>query len=200
MTPANLIEHLRQAPTNGPRRLVAIAGPPASGKSTFAEQVAASDPSFAVVPMDGFHLDNTTLDALQLRHRKGAPNTFDVTGFVSLLEHLRSQADVRFPLFDRTKDATVPNAGHIQEYHTTVLVEGNYLLLNRPGWQDLASLWDVSVFLRPTLATLETRLVARWRHHGFSFEDAKLKARENDLPNARTVLDNSLPADIYIPT
>jgi len=200
MTPSDLATRILETPFTGTRRVVAIAGPPASGKSTLASDITALDASFALVPMDGFHLDNATLDARNLRHRKGAPNTFDAAGFVALVAQLQTQSDVPFPLFDRSLDVAVPNAGLVQSHHQTVLVEGNYLLLDQPIWRDLVGLWDLSIFLRPGLDILHTRLLDRWRSHGFSDHDADAKARLNDLPNAQTVLDGSLPADIYLPS
>ena len=82
------------------RCLVAIAGPPAVGKSTLAEclceKLNRANKQTAIVPMDGFHLDNETLMAKGLLHRKGAPMTFDVSAFKSTLESLlRDERSVR---------------------------------------------------------------------------------------------------------
>ena len=60
------------------RRLTAIARPPASGKSTAAEALAAilnrvEPRSAAVVPMDGFHYDDRVLIARGLRAKEGRP-------------------------------------------------------------------------------------------------------------------------------
>ena len=68
---------LKVMPTRSPRALIAVAGPPASGKSTFAAQLVAhlnqSTHSAVLVPMDGFHLDNSVLARRGLLARKGAP-------------------------------------------------------------------------------------------------------------------------------
>ena len=74
----------------GKRVVMAIAGPPGSGKSMLADELAmllGSGPEdrVAVLPMDGFHYDDTLLNALGRRARKGAPDTFDVAGLRSLL-------------------------------------------------------------------------------------------------------------------
>lgn len=76
----------------GKRRLVAIAGPPASGKSTLACELAQAHPSFALVPMDGFHLDNATLKARNRLDRKGAPDTFVCGGFLGLVTRSAGQS------------------------------------------------------------------------------------------------------------
>ena len=84
------------------RRLVALAGPPATGKSTLAgalcERLSRDGQSAVVVPMDGFHLDNRILEARGLLARKGAPETFDADGFIALIRRLKSGAEVVAPL------------------------------------------------------------------------------------------------------
>ena len=82
----------RLAAEQGPaRRIVAVAGAPGSGKSSFAERlrdrldgrVAAQ-----VLAMDGFHYDDLVLEARGHRARKGAPHTFDVDGLAATLARL----------------------------------------------------------------------------------------------------------------
>ena len=87
--------------------LVAIAGPPASGKSTLAENLVTSlnrelnAEASVVLPMDGFHLDNVLLDCMDARARKGAPHTFDIDGFTVMLQRVStSKNDVIVPVFD----------------------------------------------------------------------------------------------------
>ena len=76
------------------RRVIGLAGCPGSGKSTLAAGLAAAEPDTSiVVPMDGFHLAQRELDRLGRADRKGAPDTFDVDGYVALLERLRSTPD-----------------------------------------------------------------------------------------------------------
>ena len=65
------------------RFVVGIAGPPGAGKSTIAEELRTLLPegTAVVVPMDGFHFDDAILVRRGLRNRKGAPETFDLSGF-----------------------------------------------------------------------------------------------------------------------
>lgn len=198
MTPAQIAEHIRTIPHSGPRRVIALAGPPASGKSTLAEQIAALDPSFAVVPMDGFHLDNAILSARDLLPRKGAPQTFDADGFIHLIKRLKTEAEVVYPLFDRSLDKSIAGAGCLGPAQSTVIVEGNYLLLDQDPWRDLAPLWDYAIRLDVPEATLRTRLLARWRDHGYDAEQAALKADANDIPNALLVGRAALPCDLVL--
>ena len=100
-------------PAGGPRprrRILGIAGPPGAGKSTLAEAIVAALGADAVlVPMDGFHLENEELVRLGLRERKGAPPTFDATGYAALLARLRVAPDrvTRAPLFRRDLDRSI---------------------------------------------------------------------------------------------
>lgn len=179
------------------RRLVAMAGPPASGKSTMADRLAdavrARGRSAQVVPMDGFHLDNDALDALDLRARKGAPETFDVAGLLRLVERVRAGGAHPFPTFDRGKDAVVPNGGVLDA--DIAIFEGNYLLLDEGPWRGLHRFWDLSVALAPPETVLEERLIDRWITHGLSPAAARARAEGNDLPNARRILRGSVAAD-----
>lgn len=191
---------------SGKRLLIAIAGPPGSGKSTLASEVverlnaeSGGEPRAALLPMDGFHLDNEILRARGLLARKGAPETFDAKGLVELVRQVRAaEADTSYPLFDRALDCALPDAGLLKATTPIVVIEGNYLLLDTPPWQALAELFDASVFLAPPIEALEERLVQRWLSFGFSPAAATAKAQDNDLKNAATVLDNSRRADLLL--
>lgn len=193
-----LARRIGAAAYTGKRRIVALAGPPASGKSTLAETLERNDSIMQVVPMDGFHLDNSLLTERGLLSRKGAPETFDVAGFIHLIRRLKTEDDVVFPRFNRSLDMSIAGAGIIRPETTTILVEGNYLMLDQPVWRDLRQIWDLSVGIDISLQVLEQRLLQRWIDHGYTPQDAQAKAEGNDLPNAKLVLENAYPCDIII--
>ena len=63
-----------------------------------------SEGEVVVVPMDGYHLSNRILRLLGRADRKGAPDTFDVASFVSVLQRVRDAVgrdDVYYPVFHR---------------------------------------------------------------------------------------------------
>ncbi len=93
----------------GRRILVAIAGAPGSGKSTLAEEAVAQltgehGLGAALFPMDGYHYDDSVLEAMGRRPYKGAIDTFDAHGLRHMLQRLKANEDdvVAVPVFDRS--------------------------------------------------------------------------------------------------
>lgn len=186
------------------RRMVSITGAPASGKSTLAEALVerlnADGMPSVLAPMDGFHLDNPILEARNRLERKGAPDTFDAGGLVSLVKRLHAGETVYAPRFDRSIETAIAGAIEIPADVDWVVVEGNYLLLKDDPWYQLDAYFDFSVFLSVSESLLEKRLLERWLGHGFSEQDARAKAELNDLPNAQYVAQHSLPAMMTLRT
>jgi pantothenate kinase len=200
MTPDALADEIRRRAEGRERFIVAIAGPPGAGKSTLADAVVqALGPGARVVPMDGFHYDDRVLDARGHRARKGAPHTFDATGFLHLMGRLRTGEEVAIPVFDRTMELARAAADVVVPSDRILIVEGNYLLLDDAPWSGLAPHFDFTVFLDVPMDELERRLIARGQSHGRSPEAASDWASSNDIPNARIVLTRSRPADLVIP-
>lgn len=111
------------------RSLIAVAGPPAVGKSTIASELVAAlkEAGYhtALVAMDGFHLDNQVLAARGVLPSKGAPETFDLSGFHHALHRLRAGEDVVLPTFCRRLDKAIAGSVVVEAAHSMVVVEGN---------------------------------------------------------------------------
>lgn len=183
------------------RYLVAIAGPPGAGKTTFSRQLkhALPNESAAILQMDGFHYDNDVLNKLSLLPRKGAPETFDFAGFISILRRLRSaEAAVAVPVFDRALDVARAGARIIPATVKYILIEGNYLLLQEDPWSSLRGLFDYTVSLTVSREELERRLVSRWLEHGFEPDEALRRVGENDMLNVDRMLTRSDAADVVV--
>ena len=181
------------------RSITAIAGAPGSGKSTLAERLAArlndGEPgSAAVLPMDGYHFDDMVLVPRGLRPRKGAPQTFDVSGLAHMLGRLREnrETEIAVPVFDRDLEIARAGARMIPSSVRHLIVEGNYLLLAAAPWSALHGLFDTTVMIDVAEAELRARLVARWEGYGLSQAEVMEKLEGNDLPNGRLVTTTSI--------
>ncbi len=180
------------------RCLVALAGPPGAGKSTLAATLVRSFPAGTakILPMDGFHYDNPVLDELGLRARKGAPETFDFAGFAVTLQRIRQgEPAVAVPLFDREADLARAAASIIHSDVKVIVVEGNYLLLDREPWNGLAKYFDLTAFLDVPRDELKQRLMDRWLNLGYTPSKAQHWVDTNDMPNVDLVLSSRLAAD-----
>ena len=187
------------------RFIVAVAGAPGSGKSTFAGTLrdrlnrdAAG--TAEILPMDGFHYDDAVLDARGHRARKGAPHTFDVNGFAVALARLKADdgRPVAVPVFDRDLEIARAGARIVERAARIIVVEGNYLLLDDPAWAPLRDAFDLTVMLEVPEDVLVQRLTARWRGYALKGEAFRAKMEGNDLPNVRLVLEKSVRADVVV--
>jgi len=204
---ARVCDLIASTSNGAPRSIIGIAGPPGSGKSTLAEAVVqtlnASNPAriphAALLPMDGYHLDNSLLEKRGLLARKGAPETFDAAGFCDAVRSLAAtNRTILFPKFDRNLDLSIANAIAIQPETPVIVVEGNYLLLNSDPWRSLANVFAATVFLSPPVDVLRRRLLQRWADHGLDPNAARQRAEGNDLPNAELVLRDRRDADLTL--
>jgi pantothenate kinase len=200
---AGLVHELRKKAKGSARFMVAIAGAPGSGKSTLAHNLCGElkrlGETAIVVPMDGFHFDDSVLNARGHRPRKGAPFTFDVRGFEALLKRIRArEPEVAIAVFDRTMELSRAAADIVDDKAKFVLVEGNYLLLSEEPWNHLRPLFDYLVFIDVPRDELERRLIKRWLDHGFDMEYAKNWVASNDLLNIDAVISGSAAADFVL--
>lgn len=199
-----LLDRLTELAGQTRRSFVALAGAPGAGKSHVAERLAAglarrAPGQAAILPMDGYHLDDGLLEQRGDRMRKGAPHTFDLDGFAAMLKRLAADdgRPVLVPVFDRSIEIARAAAREIPAAARLIITEGNYLLLDQPGWSELARLFDLTVFIDVPEEILRKRLAARWA--GTETTEAMQKLEGNDLPNMRLVARHSRPADLRLP-
>jgi pantothenate kinase len=198
---SELLARARTLAAAGHRRILAIVGAPGSGKSTVAAGLAqALGEDAVVVPMDGFHLSDQELARLGRSQRKGAPDTFDVAGYVVLLRRLREDLSntVYAPEFHRKAEMSVAGAIPIPPEVPLVVTEGNYLLLQTHGWGDVRALLDEAWFLMPDEMTRVDRLIQRHIDFGKNPQAARDWVEGSDGRNGDLVAQTRPQADVLV--
>lgn len=186
----------------GGRFVLGICGAPGAGKSTMASRVGGElGPDAVVVPMDGFHLASSVIAGTPLAARRGAPDTFDASGFVALLRRLRDQRDpvVYAPRYERAIEDPIAGAIAVAIDAPVVIVEGNYLLHAEAPWSDVAALLDETWYVevaddRKRVA----RLIERHVEFGKSPTEATRWVAESDARNARLIAATRRLADLVV--
>ena len=195
-TEQELFARARELASQGERRILGIAGKPGGGKSTVARAVVAELADRArLVPMDGFHLAQPELVRLGRRDRMGAPDTFDASGYASLLTRLRSdEPTVYAPEFRREIEEPIAGAIAVPREIPLVVTEGNYLLL----WPEVRPLLDEAWYVETDEELRVQRLIQRHIEFGKTPEYARAWVLRSDERNAAVVAETAARADVLV--
>ncbi len=176
------------------RVVVGVTGPPGAGKSTIAGAIVEhhrhvhGEDAVGYLPMDGFHLSNAVLARLGRADRKGAPDTFDVEGYIALLTRVtRADHDVYAPDFDHTAGEPIAASLVLPATARLIVTEGNYLGLEDTRWTGVFGLLDRLYYVDAPTEVRRERLVRRHIAAGKSAAAAQAWVDDVDEPNARLV-------------
>ncbi len=195
----------------GQRILVMLAAPPGSGKTTllsFLEKLSCEQEGLEpiqAIGMDGFHrrqeyLLNHSVERdgrqVSMVEIKGAPVTFDLERLTDSVKRVANGENCGWPVYDRMLHNPVENA--LQVTGKIVFLEGNYLLLDEPGWRDLSACADYTVSLTADETLLRARLIDRRMKTGVEKEPAIRFVDFSDMPNVRLCLHKTRQADLSL--
>lgn len=188
----------------GRRAILGICGAPGAGKTTLVRALLsaleAREVPTAWVPLDGFHLGDGALRSMGRLERKGAIDTFDGWGYLSLLRRVRAEHDreVFAPGFERDLEQPIAADLIVPPGPALVLTEGNYLLDASEPWSLVAEELDEVWFVETDNAERIERLVARHVFFGKSPKEARTWVEAVDEPNARRVAASRERADLIV--
>jgi pantothenate kinase len=213
-----LMARILEAYEGKPNRLmIAIVGNPGSGKSVLAEQlnwmiyrgVIGKEVRPMALQMDGFHYSNEYLEhhyrelsegsKIPLAWVKGQPDTIDVDAMRARLTELRAMAEnVSWPGYSRVTHEPVPNASKVHVSTNVVIVDGNYLLSDRPPFTGIKDFFDVRIYIEVPTAKILSNLMDRQLKNGKSVDEAKAWIKRVDLPNAKLVEASKVNANVIL--
>ena len=183
------------------RLILGVSGEPGAGKTTYAEYLAACCVDAVVVGLDGFQLSSGAQKRMGRAARGGAPDTFDVEGYLALLRRLRrdDERTVWAPEYRRDLEEPVAGVVAVRPSTRVVVTEGNYLLLpQRHGLEARALCHEVWYVEVPDHVRVE-RLVGRHRRYGRSKAQARARVTVGvDAENAHVVAGTRDRADVVV--
>lgn len=174
-----------------------------------------------VLPMDGYHLTRAQLSAMpnseEAHYRRGAAFTFDAEGYLKLVQRLRKVIEpgsrtVWAPSFDHAIKDPVADDISIPRTARVVIIEGLYVGLTYPipkdepkkgtkefsdsCWTEACELLDEVWLISVPIPVATERVARRNFKAGLSpsLEAALKRTVENDMQNAREILDH-LPGE-----
>ena len=196
-TPLAHLEH--RLKSRSERLIIALAGLPGGGKSTWAkqliQQVQQQLPEYKSIclGMDGFHLSKAELaklpDPERAFARRGAQWTFDAKGFVDRIKQLRAATSVvQWPDFAHDVGDPIVDAFSVATDCQLIIIEGLYVAYREDDWVGLDGLFDEVWYLDTPEAQAYHWLLNRHQQAwGISAEAAAERIASSDGKNAALV-------------
>jgi type I pantothenate kinase len=153
--------------------VIGIAGSVAVGKSTTSRILQAvlsrwpNHPTVDLITTDGFLLSKRALEARNMMHRKGFPESYDVRRLVQFMSNVKSGVpEVRAPLYSHLAYDIVPDEYQIVSQPDIVIVEGLNVLQTGDGHRRLkmfvSDFFDFSIYVDANESDIEQWYVERF--------------------------------------
>ncbi len=204
---------LLQEASTEKRFIVAIAGPPGSGKSIFTTVLAKTIDILnkgeisVCIGLDGWHYSNEYLDTKTIIHNgeptvlrkiKGSSETFDVAAALQTIMAIKEGKEIDFPIYSRQLHEPIASGGTVRKRQQIILIEGNYLLLDDPPWDKFKDLFNTAIFLEVDPAGILSGLKERHLRGGKTIEFTESHIQNVDLPNILKVLPSIKNAQVIV--
>lgn len=192
------------------RVIVLLAASPAAGKTTllaYLEHLSKNTKELTniqALPMDGFHYKNRYLkthhinkdiNAPLLYSKKGSVETFNVNKLESYIKKIKTK-DIIWPVYSRISHDASNDGFKVTE--KIVFIEGNYLLLNKGPFSNLAKYADFTIFIKSDKEAIKKHSIERKHSSGSSLQEAIDHYEKIDKVNAEFVLNNCIEADLQL--
>ena len=130
-------------------------------------------------------------DAEAAIYRRGAPDTFDASSLLRDLHRIRdsNEKTICLPGFDHAVGDPEPDAHTFhRDKHHIVICEGLYLLHDDDGWGDIASCFDMTIYIDANIDMCMERLKIRNACiPGYTVDEIAFRVDAIDRKNAHTV-------------
>ncbi|MFQ5786515.1 MAG: hypothetical protein ACE5H1_00895 [Thermodesulfobacteriota bacterium] len=104
---------------------------------------------------------NIELERSGLISVKGAPETFDVEGYISMLNRIKLSGNLKAPIYYREAHDVIYDALSIEPHHKIIITEGNYLFADMEGWCEIKDIIDLKIYIEVEKEVCEKRLLKR---------------------------------------
>ncbi|PFG29024.1 pantothenate kinase [Corynebacterium renale] len=199
--------------------VIGIAGSVAVGKSTTARLLQVllqrwdSHPRVDLVTTDGFLYPAAELEARQLMHRKGFPESYDRRALLRFVTDVKAgKPEVEAPVYSHRLYDRVPGAVQVVRRPDILIVEGLNVLQTGPTLM-ISDLFDFSIYVDAPADTIEEWYIKRFllmrstefrrpeAHFGHfaEFDDASATAAAREIwqsINLPNLVENILPTRI----
>ncbi|KAL6623477.1 hypothetical protein ACP70R_033356 [Stipagrostis hirtigluma subsp. patula] len=219
-----LAEHLLSVLKNNEhldsKYIVGLAGPPGAGKSTVASEVVQrvnllcsqshakgsallpTEEVAAVLPMDGFHLYRSQLDAMEdpkeAHARRGEGSVYAPSFDHGVGDPVENDIFVKPQSMGIFPPAASGSKQTSSLSHKIVIVEGNYILLDEDVWREIRALFDEKWFIDIDIDVSMKRVLKRHIATGKEPDVAAWRISYNDRPNAELIMESRKAADLVI--